>query len=95
MNGHPIRSTAPLAQFAEPRIPASDTLTVAELCHEIEARYPGWHVWLCDEGYVYATANIDGQEVTLPAAHITLVEHEIASYLHHREFTARHAGAAA
>lgn len=55
-------------------------------CRAWEAAYPGWRVWVDDDGRVHAS---DG-DVTLNPPGMGLVGYIIADYLHRQEFAAKH-----
>jgi hypothetical protein len=66
-------------------------LTLAEEWRAVERRHPGWRLWPSDTGKPWATRTPDarGQEATVGADHITLMDHEIALHEHREGVEAR------
>ena len=73
-------------------------MTLTEERLAIESRHPQWHVWMSDAGKPWAVRrpDADGNEATVTAAHIGLVDHEIAEFEHEQQWLSGHhmAGAA-
>lgn len=68
-------------------------MTLTEERLAIESRHPGWHVWMSDAGKPWATHRPDenGNEATVTAPHIGLVDHEIAEFEHEQMWLGGHA----
>jgi hypothetical protein len=81
----PVRSmgsTAPHFAAQETARLARGGRTLSDERHAIESRHRGWHVWMSDAGKPWAVRRPDatGQEATVTASHIGLMDHEIAVF---------------
>jgi len=63
-------------------------MTLPEERHAIEARHPGWRVWMSDAGKPWAVRVPDGtgREATVAASSITEMDREIAVFEHEQQF---------